>query len=129
MRRGDVDWKLFAEDLLWRNIVHGKNDYSGYDIVTDDVPFWAKGLTTEQIYPRGDKPGDIVRDTRFLSYSIGPTKQLTWKELALELGLFEDILTPDGHDCKICPDREGCHAYFKDDPDQERCSGWGKDKK
>lgn len=124
MRKGDVDWKSFAERLLWRNIVYHKNEYSGYDLITDDVPEWMKDKPEDQIYPRGDKPGEIVRDTRILSYWIGPTKQLTWKELALELGLFEDILIPDGHDCYVCPERKDCTAYFKDDPDQERCSGW-----
>jgi hypothetical protein len=70
------------------------------------------------------KKGDIVGDVRFLSYSIGVTRPLTWKELALVLGFWKDHLTPDGHDCKICEDRETCHAFFKDDLDHERCSGW-----
>lgn len=118
------DWKEFATQLLWHNIVYSKNEYSGYDVVTDDHPSWAKELPNEHLYPRGNKPGDIMRDTGFLSYYIGPVKKLSWKELALELGLFEDILTPDGHDCKNCPQRKDCLAYFKDDPDQERCRWW-----
>ena len=88
MRKGDVDWKQFATDLLWFNIVSHKNEYSGYDLVTSgdgSQPYWR------------EKKGDIVRDVRFRSSFAPPTKQLTWKELALELGLFEDILTPDGH--------------------------------
>ena len=115
MRKGDVDWKQFATDLLWFNIVSHKNEYSGYDLVTSgdgSQPYWR------------EKKGDIVRDVRFRSAFAPPTKQLSWKELALELGLFEDILTPDGHNCKICPKYDKCNAYFKDDPDQERCSGW-----
>ena len=114
------DWKEFAAQLLWRNIVYHKNEYSSYDVVTDDHPSWAKDLPKDQKYPRGHNPGDIVRDTGFLSYYIGPVKKLSWKELALELGLFEDILTPDGHDCKNCPQRKDCLAYFKDDQDQDR---------
>lgn len=70
------------------------------------------------------KKGDIVGDVRFLSYSIGMTRPLTWKELALALGFWKDNLTPDGHNCEICEDRETCHAFFKDDLDHERCSGW-----
>jgi hypothetical protein len=106
MRKDDMDWKALAAQLLWFNIVYRKNEYSGYDVVLDS------------------SPREILRDTSFLSYSVGPVKKLTWKELALELGLFEDILTPDGHDCKNCPQRKDCLAYFKDDPDQERCSWW-----
>ena len=123
-RKDNMDWEELATVLLWMNIVHDKNGYSTYDVVTDGHPSWAKELPDEQLYPRGHKPGDIVRDTDFLSYYIGPVKKLSWKELALELGLFEDILTPDGHDCKSCPERKDCFAYFKDDPDQERCSWW-----
>lgn len=51
--------------------------------ITDDVPEWMKDKPEDQIYPRGDKTGEIVGDTRILSYWIGPTKQLTWKELSL----------------------------------------------
>lgn len=124
MRKDDMDWERLATTLLWMNIVHDKNEYSTFDIVTEDHPIWMKDLPDEMKYPRGHRPGDIVRDTSFLSYGIGPVKKLSWKELALELGLFEDILTPDGHDCKNCPERKDCHAFFKDDPDQERCSWW-----
>ena len=107
MRKDDMDWKALAAQLLWFNIVYRKNEYSGYDVVLDS------------------SPREILRDTSFLSYySVGPVKKLSWKELALELGLFEDILTPDGHDCKNCPHRKDCIAYFKDDPDQERCGWW-----
>jgi len=126
MRKDNVDWKEFASKLLWCNIVYHKNEYSGYDIITDDIPENFKHLTKEQIYQRGYKPGDIVPDTRILSYWIGPTKQLSWKELALELGLFEDLLIHDGHDCNICKKHDKCTAFFKDDPDHERCNGFMK---
>ena len=112
MRKGDINWESFGQALLWRTILIEKNKDSGYDIMTEDVP------------ERNMKKGDIGA-WRILSY-IGPFshKPLTWKELALELGLFEEFLTPDGHDCKKCPDRKNCHAYFKDDEDQERCNWW-----
>lgn len=126
MNKNDIDWKSFAEQLLWRNIVHDKNEYSGYDIVLDKIPPFLQHIPKEQIYPRGHKPGDIVGDTRLLSYSIGPTKQLSWKELALELNLFEDILLPDNHDCENCPHNKKCNAYFKYDKDQEKCSWWSE---
>ena len=115
MRKDDMDWKALATQLLWFNIVYRKiwygisavsDRYSGYDVVLDS------------------STREILRDTSFLSYSVGHVKKLSWKELALELGLFEDILTPDGHDCKNCPHRKDCIAYFRDDPDQERCSWW-----
>lgn len=123
MRKDNVDWKEFATQLLWRNCVHDKNGYSGYDIVID-VPEHSVFSEMENPYPRGHKPGDIVRDTSFLSYSIGPIKKLSWKELALAIGLFEEHFIPDGHDCKKCKTSKTCHAYFKNDPDQEVCGWW-----
>jgi len=48
------------------------------------------------------------------------------RQLCLELGIWEDMLLSDGHNCKECPERKNCSAYFKDDPDQEQCSGWQK---
>lgn len=123
MRKDSVDWKEFATQLLWRNCVHDKNGYSGYDIITDTIPAWFKDKP-EKAYQRGYKPGDIVRDTSILSYYIGPTKKLSWKELALAIGLFEDHFIPDGHDCSKCKVADTCHAYFKDDPYQEVCSWW-----
>ena len=109
-----IDWKNVAVWLMWRNVVYHKNEYSGYDIVVEPI----------KEYVTGYKRGDIINDTRYLSYSIGQTRQLTWKELALALGLFKNHLTWDGHDCKVCEKRKGCKAYFKDDPDQERCNLW-----
>ena len=122
------DWKSLAAELIWFNVVSHKNEYSGYDIVQNPSKnsFWEK---IENQYPRGDKPGDIVRDVTYLSYGIGPTRRLSWKELALALGLYKDILLPDYHDCSRCEDHKNCRAYFKDNPDQERCSGWENDHK
>lgn len=123
--RDKINWEDLSAWLLWYNVVSHKNEYSGYDIITSykTLPIWCKD-NPEQAYPRGDKPGDIIRDIRFLSYWIGPSRQLTWKELTLALGFWKDILLPDHHDCSICNQRKECHAYFKDDPDQERCSVW-----
>ena len=115
MRKGNVDWQKFAESLLWQMIVMHKNDDSGFDIIT--------AQNTEYSIP-GYGVGDIGY-WRILSYYIGDFKPLTWKELALELGLFTDRLTSDGHNCGICPEHENCKAYFKDDKDHERCNFWG----
>ena len=112
--RDKINWESWVESLLWTNIVYRKNEYSGFDIL----------IKPEEYMKDHYKKGDIVGDVRFRSYSIGMTRPLTWKELALVLGFFKDHLTPDGHDCKICEDRETCPAFFKDDLDQERCSGW-----
>jgi hypothetical protein len=106
MKKDDMDWKQFATQLLWHNIVYHKNEYSGYDVIING------------------EDRRISMDTGFLSYYVGAVEKLTWKGLALELGLFEDHLVPDGHDCKNCPHRKDCIAYFKDDPDHERCSWW-----
>ena len=124
--RDNIDWENFTAKLLWHNVVYHGNEYSGYDIITGEIPSWCKD-NPEQAYQRGHKPGDIVGDMRILSYWIGPTKQLTWKELTLALGFWKDILLSDHHDCNICSQREGCNAYFKDNPDQPRCSGWMKE--
>lgn len=125
LNRDNINWENLTAQLLWHNVVYHKNEYSGYDIITDykTLPLWCKD-NPEQAYPRGNKPGDIVGDIRILSYWIGPSRQLTWKELTLALGFWKDILLPDHHDCSICSQRNGCKAYFKDNPDQERCSGW-----
>ena len=114
MRKGDINWQEFAEHLLWRNVVHNKNEDSGYDIMVDD-------------YPDRNIRKDDISGWRFCSY-VDPFshKRLTWKELALELGLFEDILTPDGHDCRRCPEEKKCEAFFKYDKDQERCRWWSE---
>lgn len=112
MNKDNINWQEFAEALLWRNIVHNKNEDSLYDIMLEDYP------------GRNIKRGDICC-WRICSY-IDPFshKPLTWKELALELGLFTEYLTSDGHDCHKCPEEKTCEAYFKYDPDQERCNGW-----
>ena len=125
LNRDNIDWETLVAQLLWHQVVYHKNEYSGYDIITDYkvLPDWCKD-NREYAYPRGNKPGDIVRDIRFLSYWIGPSRQLTWKELALALGFWKENLLPDYHDCSICSQRKDCKAYFKDDKDQERCSGW-----
>lgn len=125
LNRDNIDWETLVAQLLWHQVVYHKNEYSGYDIITDYkvLPEWCKD-NPEHAYPRGNKPGDIVRDIRFLSYWIGPSRQLTWKELALALGFWKENLLPDYHDCSICSQRKDCKAYFKDDKDQERCSGW-----
>lgn len=111
--RDKNDWESWVESLLWYNIVYHKNEYSGCDLIVNDA-----------VAGRGYRNGDIVGDTRILSYYIGDVKRLTWKELALALGFFKDHLTSDGHDCEKCEERETCRAFFKDDKDQERCSGW-----
>lgn len=113
MRKDNVDWKEFAEALLWWNVVAHKNEDSYYDLIVSDK--YSNG--------RGYNVGDIGH-FRICSYYVGEFIPLTWKQLALALGLFEDHLIHDGHDCKICPKRDGCTAYFKDDPDHERCNGW-----
>jgi len=124
--RNIIDWENLTAKLLWHNVVYHGNEYSGYDIITGEIPSWCKD-NPEQAYQRGHKPGDIVGDIRILSYWIGPTRQLSWKELTLALGFWKDILLPDHHDCSICSQRDGCNAYFKDNPDQPKCSGWIKE--
>lgn len=122
-----IDWKSWTASLLWHNIVYHKNEYSGYDMVvkTNEKKggFWGKNP-----YPRGHNIGDIVSDTRFLSYSIGSIRKLTWKELALSLGFWKEQLLTDGHDCDKCPKNSSCNAFFKYDINQERCNVW-KDEK
>ena len=126
--RDNINWENLTARLLWHNVVYHKNEYSGYDIITNykTLPSWCNN-DINQAYPRGHRPGDIVNDIRFLSYYIGPTRQLTWKELTLALGFWKDILLPDHHDCSICSQRKDCKAYFKDDKNQARCSGWIKE--
>ena len=115
MKKGDVNWEEFGKLLLWRMIVRHKNEDSGYDVITS--------VANPKYGMSGYENGQIGV-WRFLSFYIGEFKPLTWKELALELGLFEEDLTPDGHDCKACPNSKECEAYFKDDPDHERCNWW-----
>ena len=114
----NIDWKTWTQALLWHQIVYHKNEFSGYELVINPAE-----------YTTSVKKGDIIGDTRFLSYYIGETRKLSWKELALCLGLWKDAMLPDHHKCEGCPDEEGCKAYFKYDEDQERCSGWIKDHK
>ena len=106
INKNDIDWKEFASYLLWCNIVEHKNQYSGLEI--------------------SDATGNIDHFSlmAYLPPGESSPRALTWKELALELGLFEDLLTPDRHDCTKCPDEKTCHAFFKYDKDHERCSGW-----
>ena len=94
------------------------NEYSGYDVMTTD----------DYIEPRGIRKGDVEK-WQFCSY-VDPHshKPLSWREFALELGLFEEFLLPDGHDCKKCPNRKNCIAYFKDDEKQATCDWWKKNK-
>ena len=124
--RDKIDWENFTAKLLQHNVVYHSDEYSGYDIIISEILSWCKN-NPEQTYQRGYKPGDIVSDTRILSYYIGPTRQLTWKELTLALGFCKDIILPDHHDCNICFQREKCNASFKNNKDQERCSGWMKE--
>ena len=127
MTKDDIDWKTFAKALLWNRIVYEKNEYSGYDLITDNIPAWGKGMTQEQLYPRGYKPGMIVGNTDILSYYIGPIKKLSYKDLAIELGLGEEFgLIWDGHVCKGCPKEKTCYAFFKYDGDHEKCNWWSE---
>lgn len=107
MRKGDVNWFGFGKELLWHMIVCRKNEDSGYDMITE-----------------GACAGEIGRWR--LSSAVHPSicRGLTWKELALELGLFRKYLTRDGHDCAECPERDKCTAFFKDDRDHEVCGRW-----
>ena len=79
MRRNDIDWKAFATQLLWGNVVHCPDACCGYSIMTEDGP---EG--------RGIKKGDIGYWSISSYLSPGTYKDLTWKELASELGLFEE---------------------------------------
>ena len=98
------DWEELAKQLLWIKVVESKNEDAFYEI---------------------SETGELGT-FRYSSSLKEKYRTVSWKELALELGLFKDLLTPDGHDCKVCPSREKCTAYFKDDPDHERCSEWEK---
>ena len=111
LNRDNINWEDLTAQLLWHNVVYHRNEYSGYDIITGEIPFWCKDKP-EEACQRGYHPGDIVRDIRFLSYYIGPTRQLSWKELTLALGFWKDILLPDHHNCNICSQRKDCKAYF-----------------
>lgn len=126
--RNNFDFESLTGQLIWFNVVSHSDEYSGYDIIQNisEKSFWNE---IENPYPRGNKPGDIVRDTTFLSYSIGPVRRLTWKELCLALGFYKDILLPDYHNCLKCEEYKKCKAYFKDDPKQERCNSWERNHK
>lgn len=118
--KNNINWESFGQDLLWNNIIYHKNEYSGYDIITSIN------------HPEGKRNGFDVGDIGYydiLSFYVGEYKHLTWKELALELGLFEDHLISDGHDCKKCTNHDKCIAFFKDDVDHERCNWWEKNMK
>ena len=113
MNKDKIDWKQLAMELIWHNLVYRKNVDSGYDIMLVDVPGQAK-------------KGDI--GCFRISSSILPNyyKALTWKQLALELDLWTEYLTPDGHDCIKCPVSKTCTAYFKGEADHERCNWWSE---
>ena len=104
MRKGNIDWEQFAKELLQNRIVYDKNGDSGYEINTEHE----------------------VGRFSILACHTHPYKELTWKELALELGLWTEQLISDGHDCHECPERETCSAFFKNETDHEQCSGWQK---
>jgi hypothetical protein len=108
INKNDIDWKEFASYLLWCNIVEHKNQYSGLEI--------------------SDATGNIAHFSlmSYLPPGESSPRALTWKELALELGLWTEQLISDGHDCHECPERETCSAFFKNDTDHEQCSGWQK---
>lgn len=73
MKRENIDWKKFAKDLLWDRISKGKDELSN----------WGMNRHLELLH--------------FPSIHDDPVyKRLTWKELALELGLFEEYLLKDG---------------------------------
>ena len=109
----NIDFKNWVAALLWNQIVYHKNEFSGYELIINPAE-----------YVSGYKKGDIISDTRFLSYYIGKTTPLTWKQLALVMGFWKDHLLPDHHICGECPLEKKCNAYFKYDDDQERCSVW-----
>jgi hypothetical protein len=104
-RKETLNWEEFGKQLLWHEIVYHKNDISPFEITDDGMVGFFSILSN---WP----------------YGLRNFKRGTWKEVALALGVFNEYLISDGHDCNICPERKDCTAYFKDDPDQERCSGW-----
>ena len=118
MSKNGIDWKEFAEALLWNNVVTKKNEYSGYCIMLEDGPE-GKGIHT----------GDIGKWAICSYLTPGSYKALTWKELSLALGLWTEHLTSDGHDCSVCPERNSCKAFFKDNKDHERCNWWTENMK
>ena len=109
----NIDFKNWVAALLWHQIVYHKNEFSGYELIINPAE-----------YVSNYKKGDIISDTRFLSYYIGETRKLSWKELALVMGFWKDHMLPDHHVCGECPLENKCYAYFKYDDDQERCNGW-----
>ena len=116
MNKDNINWEQLGRALLWNQIVHNKNEDSHYDIMLCDGP---EG--------RGIHKGDIG-NWKICSY-IDPFshKSLTWKELAIELGLGEEFgLFWDGHDCDVCPENSKCNSFFKGDKDHERCRWWMK---
>lgn len=111
--QNNIDFKNWVTALLWNQIVYHKNEFSGYELIINPAE-----------YVSGYKKGDIISDTKFLSYYIGETRKLSWKELALAMGFWKDHLLPDYHICGECLLEKKCNAYFKYDDDQERCSCW-----
>lgn len=110
--RDKANWEEWVSSLLWHQVIYHKNDFSGYELMVEPNQY------------THCKKGDIVGNTMILSYSIGQTRRLTWKELALVLGFWKDALLPDYHKCDDCPLVDKCTAYFKWDEDHERCNGW-----
>ena len=47
--RDKIDWENFTVRLLQHNVVYHGNEYSGYDIITSEIPSWCKG-NPEQTY-------------------------------------------------------------------------------
>lgn len=115
MNKEDINWEVFAKALLWEHIVQHKNEDSGWDVMETDAYKEGSGICK----------GDVGR-WQICSY-VGPYshRPLTWKELALELGLGEEFgLIFDGHDCDVCPNNSLCTAFFKGDKSHEQCNWW-----
>lgn len=111
INKNDIDWRAVAAHALWCLCVSNKNDYSGLEI--------------------SDATGDIASFSimAYLPPGESNPRPLSWKQLSLELGLFKDLLTPDGHDCTKCLEEKNCKAIFKYDKDHERCWQWQEHKK
>lgn len=106
INKNNIDWRAVAAHALWCLCVRDKNEYSGLEI--------------------SDATGNIASFSMMAYLPPGESKprHLSWKQLSLELGLFKDLLTPDGHDCTKCPEEKKCKAFFKHDKDHERCNWW-----
>ena len=66
MKKGDINWEEFAKALIWNRIVYDKNGASGWEVDTTHT----------------------VGHFSIMACQVHPYKSLTWKELALELGLW-----------------------------------------